>query len=182
MLSAEQSEKDIEKIILCGRKGILNQPCNQPIDLGLSVCWSNSNVGACETIDAGGFYSSKDSLYQSYSTSSSEEKHIPTENEWNELINECTWKWIEEYNCVGYLIKGPNGKYIFLPAAGKQTDKGLEEEGFEGYYWANAISASNSSLRRNMTFSYDPSLRFISLVYMPDVMKMPIRLVFKRLC
>ena len=41
---------------------------------------------------------------------------MPTDAEWTELRTKCTWTWTSEVN--GMLVTGPNGKSIFLPAAG----------------------------------------------------------------
>lgn len=170
------SENEVLRIVLFARKGIINQPCNQPVDLGLSVDWFNSNVGACDTNDGGDFFSKEDTYYNKY-CSAVNDKHIPTAEEWEELIRECEWKWIEEYNCTGFLIKGPNGKYLFLPASGKGTANGIEEDGFEGYYWSIGSANVYASVELNLKFTYPPSLKYIGLSYMPNVVAMPIRLV-----
>ncbi|MBQ0047019.1 MAG: protein kinase [Prevotellaceae bacterium] len=174
------SKEDVAKIVLFGRKGIINQPCNQPIDIGLNVMWYNSNIGACDTYDGGDFCPKGDSFYEKYCINN-EEKHIPTSDQWKELIQECEWTWVEEYNCTGFLIKGPNGKYIFLPAAGKSTANGIEEDGFEGYYWSLGSANGNASVELNLKFTYPPSFKYIGLSYMPNVVAMPIRLVKNKL-
>ena len=38
-------------------------------------------------------------------------KNLPTRSQWQELLDECTWKWSNK----GYVVTGPNGKSINLP-------------------------------------------------------------------
>lgn len=52
------------------------------------------------------------------------EWRMPTLEEYQELINNCTWEWTyDAYGNSGYKITGKTGYYIFLPAAGYKTDK-----------------------------------------------------------
>lgn len=43
---------------------------------------------------------------------------LPSMEEFEELINECNWKWTIRGNSFGYKVTGGNGNHIFLPAAG----------------------------------------------------------------
>lgn len=43
---------------------------------------------------------------------------LPTEEQFQELIDECTWEYCSEDVVIGYKIKGPNGNTIFLPHNG----------------------------------------------------------------
>lgn len=45
---------------------------------------------------------------------------IPTKVQMEELKNKCTWEWIQISGINGYKVTGPNGNYIFLPAAGSK--------------------------------------------------------------
>lgn len=40
---------------------------------------------------------------------------IPTRNNIAELINECSWNWVQNNECCGYNVVGRNGNNIFLP-------------------------------------------------------------------
>ena len=68
---------------------------------------------------------------------------MPTDDEWTELRNECTWTWVEGYNGTdknGYEVKSnANGNSIFLPAAGCRIDDGLNYAGSYGYYWSSSL-------------------------------------------
>ncbi len=72
---------------------------------------------------------------------------IPTSSEWNELQEECTWLWYEGSNRAGYRIKGPNGKEIFLPAAGSCDGKTLTGVLSEGRYWSSTSCDNQESYR-----------------------------------
>ena len=43
---------------------------------------------------------------------------MPTETEYSELMNNCTWNWTTQNGVTGYKITGSNGNSIFLPVAG----------------------------------------------------------------
>ncbi|MGN0186455.1 MAG: hypothetical protein ACI392_01745 [Paludibacteraceae bacterium] len=65
---------------------------------------------------------------------------MPTDEEWQELIEHCTWHWVskvwhevEGYNGYGYEVEGPNGNTIFLPAAGNRGDGGIDGSDEDDY-------------------------------------------------
>ena len=58
---------------------------------------------------------------------------MPTWDECNELINNCTWK----YEAAGYTVTSNiNGKSIFLPVTGCYEPNGLEYPS-NGEYWTS---------------------------------------------
>lgn len=67
---------------------------------------------------------------------------MPTKDEMEELVKECQWNWLKISNDVsGYLVTGPNGNTIFLPAAG-YYDKISDGNNVAGlndylYYWTS---------------------------------------------
>ena len=66
---------------------------------------------------------------------------MPTDEEWTELMTKCTLTWTDNYNGTGVLGRmatGPNGKSIFLPAAGLRDDyyTNFKEEGL---YWSSSL-------------------------------------------
>lgn len=64
---------------------------------------------------------------------------IPTKAEWKELYSECHWQWTT-YNLVaGYLVSGPNGNSIFLPAAGAFEEDELYLRGEYMYYQSSSL-------------------------------------------
>ena len=64
---------------------------------------------------------------------------IPTFAEWGELRTSCTWTWAYQNGKNGYIVTGPNGKFIFLPAAGYYADSSLKNLGSFGDYWSSTL-------------------------------------------
>ena len=82
---------------------------------------------------------------------------MPTTAEIEELRMECTWEWTTLNGTNGAKITGSNGNSIFLPAAGSYW-KGIEDLGYEGFYWSNHLSTVESEDARSLyfeTYSYD---------------------------
>lgn len=71
---------------------------------------------------------------------------MPTDAEWTELIEKCTWTWTNNYNGTGIAgqvvtskIAGYTDKSIFLPAAGSRDDTDFDDVGSFGYYWSSSL-------------------------------------------
>lgn len=64
---------------------------------------------------------------------------MPTIDEIDELCNKCTWVWTSLNGVNGYLITGPNGNGIFLPAAGHRDGKNVNGCGSYGSYWSATV-------------------------------------------
>ena len=62
---------------------------------------------------------------------------IPTDEEFTELREKCTWSWITQNGVEGCKIVGPNGNSIFLPYAGSMFPSGFVNDGLEGVYWSS---------------------------------------------
>lgn len=71
---------------------------------------------------------------------------IPTPEEWKELKDNTTQKWITFDGIAGMLFTGSNGNSIFLPAAGYSQDGHLESFGTYGSYWANTLGDQDMEL------------------------------------
>ena len=69
---------------------------------------------------------------------------MPTFNEMKELRNNCTWQWTSINGTNGYQVTGPNGNFIFLPAAGHRFDTSLIHAGYYGNYWSATPDSSSS--------------------------------------
>lgn len=73
-----------------------------------------------------------------------EKWRIPTTAEFQELIDNCTWTWINQDGVDGYKITsnktGFSNRSIFLPAAGEMSGPcEYGNSGCFGYYWCNTI-------------------------------------------
>ena len=67
----------------------------------------------------------------------------PTDEEWTELRENCTWTWTTLNGVDGYEVKGANGNSIFLPAAGYRDGFYSYYAGYYGYYWSSSLRAGN---------------------------------------
>ncbi len=113
------------------------------VDLGLSVLWATSNIGASCPAESGELFAwgetspkfnytnldrykypeLQDSVlmpdYDAATASLGPEWRIPTESEWQELLDSCTWTVSENGNVEGCLVtsnvSGYEGRSIFLP-------------------------------------------------------------------
>ena len=60
---------------------------------------------------------------------------MPTDAEWEELINNCTWTWTTQNGKNGYKVTSKsNGNSIFLPASS------LDKAGSYGNYWSSSLN------------------------------------------
>lgn len=79
---------------------------------------------------------------------------MPTKEELNELITECTWTWTTLNNQSGYKVVGPNGNQMFLPAAGYHgSSSSVYGADTDGVYWSSSLYTSGSSNARYLYFS-----------------------------
>lgn len=150
------SQKDLKPVLI----GTING--HEYVDLGLSVKWATCNVGADSPSDYGDYFAWGETSTKSEYTeenSTTYEKSIsdisgdsqydvaranwggtwrlPTAAEIDELTEKCKRKWITEGGHNGYRVTGPNGKSIFLPAAGWRYRSFLNYFGELGHYWSS---------------------------------------------
>ncbi len=163
---------------------------NGYVDLGLSVKWATTNVGASKAEDYGSYFAwgetttkdtynlssykycnSSSTSWTKYNTSSSygtvDNKtqlelsddaaranwggawRMPTDVEWTELREQCTWTWTTQNGVNGYKVTSKKSGYtnnsIFLPAAGYRDGSSLSGAGSYGTYWSSSLDAGNSS-------------------------------------
>ena len=69
---------------------------------------------------------------------------MPTEAEWTELMENCTWTWSTQNGVNGRLVSASNGNSIFLPAAGRRDDTYLDNLGSIGFYWSSSLCSGGS--------------------------------------
>ena len=129
-------------------------------DLGLSVNWATTNLGASDPHDIGSFYkyglgantysnsqadyegredpldASVDSATQTWGP----HWRTPTEAEWIEFANNCTFETII-IDGQEYLRCHANNTYIDLPVTGYYED-GAYDDNSRGYYWTSSPNGS----------------------------------------
>ena len=65
---------------------------------------------------------------------------IPSKEEWEELVSECSWSQLDN----GVLVRSnKNGNVIFLPKAGYRSGLVLYDAGMQGYYWSKTLDLSS---------------------------------------
>jgi TonB family protein len=83
---------------------------------------------------------------------------MPTNEEIDELLKECTWEWTNRRGVDGYRVIGPNGKSIFLPFAGCCPGSETFSRGSFGYYWSSSLHCDNCVDAYYLLFSsYEPN-------------------------
>lgn len=76
---------------------------------------------------------------------------MPSLDEMEELRKSCTWTW--DSSRKGYLVTGPNGSSLFLPAAGNKLGTSHYEKGKGGFYWTSSLYVRDPSSAYNLTFN-----------------------------
>lgn len=170
------------------------------IDLGLSVKWLSRNVGSTSVEEVGDLYAWGETETKSYYDKDNykyfyEDNYIyigedisgtkydvayvksdgryrmPTYDEWNELTG-CEKAWTSYNGRNGWVIKGPNGNMIFLPAVNKEyseyqssSNKNHYNSHFASYLWFTAKVFYPSYANYNQPWSmwYVPTQKFKGL-------------------
>lgn len=124
-------------------------------DLGLSVKWGDRNFGASSSTDAGAWiafpfatkvlnmYSSKPS-YDVVKDCTGNTWRMPTSEEFQELIDQCTWTEETVNGVKGYRISR-NGASIFLPLCGlrQQGISKAYENNNMAWYWTWSLKSGD---------------------------------------
>lgn len=158
------------------------------VDLGLSVKWADRNIGALSSRAYGADFAwgeAESKHLYTYTVPNSYTRQVgmgdiagnaehdaatanwgskwrmPTVDEFEELLEQCSWVWTHRKGLYGYLVTGPNGNSIFLPAAGERDGTSLHQVGSGGYYWS---STTGSRIAGNAYYLYFNSNR-LSLNY-----------------
>jgi hypothetical protein len=132
------------------------------LDLPSGKLWSTQNYGATGPREAGiyNYWSSLDVVTTNWGSCWA----TPTRAEIEELIYYCTWTWDASYK--GYTVTGPNGKSMFLPAAGFEIMGYGQQVGTHLYYMSSTTGDETgfvfmlygSSTDYNINTTYNPSL------------------------
>ena len=81
---------------------------------------------------------------------------MPTGDEIDELVDNCTWTETTQDGVKGYEVKSKkNGNSIFLPAAGYRESSWLDDAGSRGYYWSSSLETKYSDRASRLYFDAD---------------------------
>jgi formylglycine-generating enzyme required for sulfatase activity len=64
---------------------------------------------------------------------------MPSQTQQQELAEKCSWTWTTMNDVNGYMVTGPNGNTLFLPAAGSYEGSSNYDEGSAGDYWSRSL-------------------------------------------
>lgn len=144
------------------------------VDLGLpsGLKWATCNIGADKPEDQGNYYAwgetetkTKYGYDSNYKINNRKDINgtqydaarvnwgniwrIPTEDEFQELVDKCVWEWISKNGKKGYKVTGPNSNNIFLPAAGYRYSTEVMSDGYNGKYWSATSNGEKYSYISN---------------------------------
>lgn len=68
----------------------------------------------------------------------------PSSEQQSELYSECSWEWTSMNDVNGYMVTGPKGNKLFLPAAGYYEGNSNDNEGLRGEYWSRMLRVNNA--------------------------------------
>jgi len=77
---------------------------------------------------------------------------MPTQQQFQELKDNCTWTWTTRNGKNGYEVKGKNGNSVFLPAAGRRDGTDFDYAGSSGYYWSSSLRTDYPDGGRRLYF------------------------------
>ena len=123
-VSAMAQDQNVNVVVIGGGS---SSSSGDYVDLGLpsGTLWKRQNES--------GFYTYEEAINRFGNK-------LPERHYFVELINECTWIWMDEY---GYKVVGPNGNSITFPAAGYRFCSGdLYNVGPYGRYWSSTPNDS----------------------------------------
>ena len=134
-----------------------NVGASAPQEYGEYYAWGEVETKKSYREDSYAYYNISDDSYVNIGTEISGTKYdavtahedwgaewqMPTKNQMQELIENCEWRWYVYNDIKGYVVTGPNGNAIFLPASGNMTYTYLNYDGVRGYYWTSYGTGSS---------------------------------------
>lgn len=105
------------------------------------------NIEYYDMVDAGDEH--KDVAYKKWG----EFWVMPSEFQFKELIENCTFTWTSEEGTEGCRVRGANGNSIFLPCSGYCDEMGNIKENNAGFMWCTHLSICVNSATA-LCFSY----------------------------
>ena len=152
--------------------GVVWSVCNlgakQPEDHGLYLQWGNTKLPQVLNPD----YSKENTPYSNngsltkYNTQSqcgfvdnrvvldfpddaasanwSSRWHIPTKENFKELLINCTWEWKQQNGVNGFLVTSKiNGNRLFFPTTGLSAAKSIKKAETMGCYWTSSLNVKD---------------------------------------
>lgn len=136
------------------------------------VYWSNINLGATSIDDSGDYYAwgetAPKSEYSSatytkadYGTDISGSSHdaahvnwgglwrMPTVDDVNDLVSQCTWTEVTKYGQPMYKVVGPSGDSIFIAKRGSISGTSLSNNGSWASFWTSNLNVTDDYERNN---------------------------------
>ena len=155
LLAKQEQERKHEEYVKEQRK----KAFPNAVDIGLSVKWASFNLGAYKPADVGSMFywaenqsSTKgnpkyskvkvdvigdiagDDKYDAATNMLGKNWRLPTDEECQELLNNCKWETKIIDGIEGRLVTGPNGNSIFLPF----NQKDIKSRKYvSGHYWTS---------------------------------------------
>ncbi len=77
---------------------------------------------------------------------------MPSQQQFQELNDNCTWTWTTRNGKNGYEVKGKNGNSLFFPAAGFRRGTDLSGAGSYGLYWSSSLNTDEPYCDRSLYF------------------------------
>ena len=143
------------------------QQNHEYVDLGLpsGTLWATCNIGASNSWENGDYFAwgetNPKNEYSEYTYTYRDNPEtlppsqdaatvnwgsdwcMPTQQQCQELSDNCTWTWTTLNGKNGYEVKSENGNSIFLPASGWMWPS-LEREGQFGFYRSSSLGEGES--------------------------------------
>jgi len=110
---------------------------------------SYSELQSKGIIDSDGNLTAK---YDAATANWGKEWRMPTKAEIEELKHNCAWTWTSQNGVNGYVVTGPNGNSIFLPAVGYRDGSSLNFAGSYGGYWSSTADEDYSGDAYSLNF------------------------------
>lgn len=81
-----------------------------------------------------------------------EDWRMPTQSEFQELMDRCTWEWTSLNGVYGYKVSG-NGNSIFLPAAGSRYEDITTNQGSRSCYMSSTLYVDDTVFECCLAFN-----------------------------
>lgn len=153
-----------------------NLGANQPTEYGDYFAWGDTSTKSlytgrtCDTYDVeiftlvmDGYVNRQHVLSPMYDAATQilgENWTMPSGQQAQELIDNCTWNWVENYKGTGVNgevgISKINGVEIFLPASGYINNHECFTSGSNGGYWTS--SPNMSAANRAWSIAFDSNV------------------------